>query len=109
MSKRASVKDKGSPLDDILGTSQETDVNKATSTQDDKTTSLQDDSEEALERTTYYLYPEQKIQIDELVLNLKKQKVKTNKSELVRVAIDELLAKEAKRVVNILTKHQRRK
>lgn len=60
----------------------------------DTSTRQQDDEEPELKRSTFYLRPEQNIDIEELKLQLKKAGVKTNKSELVREALD-LLTEQA--------------
>jgi hypothetical protein len=47
-------------------------------------------SEEELERVTLYLRPDQDSFLTELLSKLKRKRVKTNRSELVRAAIDAL-------------------
>ena len=41
-----------------------------------------------LERATFYIRPSQHITLEELKIKLRQQKIKTNKSELLREAID---------------------
>jgi hypothetical protein len=52
----------------------------------------QDDDD--FERATFYIRPEQQTTLEQVRIGLRKHKVKTNKSELVRMAID-LLAEQS--------------
>jgi hypothetical protein len=56
--------------------------------------SVKDQDDEDFERATFYIRPEQQTKLEELRIGLRKHKVKTNKSELVRTAID-LLAEQS--------------
>ena len=96
MSKRASVKNTGSPIDDIIGYQVEgnpKNVNKTTKRQNDKITEAEDD----LQRVTYYFYPSQIDNIDQMVVDLNRKfnreggrRLKVKKSEVVRLAVDML-------------------
>lgn len=66
---------------------------KQESTSDNEHMETQEQSSPDLKRATFYIRPEQNIRIEEIKLQLTKRKVNTNKSELVREAID-LLAEQ---------------
>lgn len=65
---------------------------KAVSKHNDLQVKQQDDSD--FERATFYIRPEQHTQLEEVRIRLRQHKVKTNKSELIRMAID-LLAEQS--------------
>lgn len=96
MSKRASLKSR-SPLDDFL--SDERQAAKETRQQVNQSTSQQDD----IERTGFYVRADQNKAIDELRIKLKDHKIKTNRSEILRVALDQFLKKDIEEVVDLLT------
>ena len=56
-----------------------------------------------LERATFYIWPNHHTTLEELKINLRKQKIKTNKSELLRMAIDLLAEQELETVAERLT------
>ena len=60
--------------------------------------------DEELERGTFYVRPEHQYDLDELRLKLMRNNVRTNKSELVRVAIDNLVNQNIKDVKKLLSK-----
>jgi hypothetical protein len=64
---------------------------KAVQQHSDLPAKQQDDD---FERATFYIRPEQQTNLEELRIGLRKHKVKTNKSELIRTAID-LLAEQS--------------
>ena len=59
--------------------------------------------EEALERATFYIRPNQHEILEDLRRELRRKKVKTNKSELVRKAIDLLAEQDPTRLAELLT------
>ncbi|MDQ5850687.1 MAG: hypothetical protein M3380_01190 [Chloroflexota bacterium] len=59
--------------------------------------------EEALERATFYIRPNQHEILEDLRKELRRKKVKTNKSELVRKAIDLLAEQDPTRLAELLT------
>jgi hypothetical protein len=56
-----------------------------------------------LKRATFYIRPNQDIVLDELKIRLRKQKVNTNKSELIREAIDLLAEQDIQALADRLT------
>jgi hypothetical protein len=84
----------------------------ATSIQDDKAVSkhtskdVEQQSDIDLQRATFYIAPEQHTQLEELRIKLRKHKIKTNKSELVRIAIDLLAEQDVDLLVKLLTGKQ---
>ncbi len=58
-----------------------------------KFTSKQKPENEEFEKASFYLRPEQRADLDEIKYRLKRERVKTNNSELVRFAIDLLKKK----------------
>jgi hypothetical protein len=63
--------------------------------------------EEELERVTLYIRPDQDSLLTELQSKLKRRRVKTNRSELVRLAIDVLSDHDLERIERILYETQR--
>lgn len=72
-------------VDEAVQTSQHTDIQAITGGGLD---------EDALERATFYIRPGQQSLLEELKLRLRRRNVKTNKSELIREAIDLLSEQE---------------
>ena len=102
--KRATLRDR-SPLSAFIGDSQpaqETTEEISTNQQVDISTSQQPD----LERTGFYIRPDQNSAIELLRGELRKKKVKANRSEIIRAAIDLLLTQDHQIVVNLLTNQQ---
>jgi hypothetical protein len=58
---------------------------------------------EELARATFYIRPDQHDVLEELRIRLRKHHVKTNKSELVRVAIDFLVEQDISVVIDKLS------
>ena len=106
MTKRKSISDK-SPLDRMFSRDeqdgkQQPEGNKQTG----QHVNIQTSAEQELKRATFYIRPEQNFTIEELRLKLRKSGVNTNKSELVRVAIDFLAdqdEEEVKTLINTYT------
>lgn len=65
-------------------------------------------SEEELERVTLYIRPDQDSLLTELQSKLKRRRVKTNRSELVRAAIDILSERELDTIEQLLQEDQKR-
>lgn len=103
MNKRASIKD-NSPLDDFLGPPPQT-VSAQEGRNVTKTSSAPKHQND-LERTTVYLRPDQHATIESLKAELRKRRIKTDKSLLYRVAIDYLAEQDIEEIVTIVTKHQ---
>ena len=61
------------------------------------------EQEEELERATFYIRPNQHDILDDLRRELRRKKVKTNKSELVRKAIDLLAEQDPTKLAELLT------
>ena len=59
-------------------------------------------AEPALERATFYIWSDQHPALDELKLKLRKRGLKTDKSELIRVAIELLISQELGQVETLL-------
>ncbi len=55
-----------------------------------------------LERATFYIRPSQHSALEELKIRLREQRVKTNKSELLREAIDLLAEQDVETLANRL-------
>lgn len=55
-----------------------------------------------LERATFYIRSDQHPELDELKLKLRKRGIKTDKSELIRVAIDFLISQDLDEVAKLL-------
>lgn len=96
MSKRKSMSGVGKGIGAFFDESEEAEEPKQ---QDDTSTSQHTDTQAAgqeapdLKRATFYIRPDQNITIEEIKLQLTKRRINTNKSELVREAID-LLAEQ---------------
>ncbi len=60
--------------------------------------------DEDLERATFYIRPEQHSILEELRIQLRKHHLKTNKSELVRAAIDYLSEQDIDVVIDKLSR-----
>jgi hypothetical protein len=59
--------------------------------------------EAALERATFYIRVDQPTNLEELKLKLRKKGIKTDKSELVRIALDMLTSQDIDAIVNLLS------
>ncbi len=55
------------------------------------------------EKATFYLQPDHQVALDELKLKLKKRGIKTDKSQLVKQAIDLLVEQEIATIISRLT------
>lgn len=60
--------------------------------------------DEEFEKATFYLRPEQRADLDEIKYRLKRERIRTNNSELVRFAIDLLKEKSLHDVKQLLKK-----
>ncbi len=60
-------------------------------------------AKEGLEKSTIYIHSDQNLALDELIYKLRKRKVKTNRSELVRIAIDLLLKQDLDTLIAKIT------
>lgn len=90
--KRKSMSGIGKGVDALLHQDDKTEKQheaKTVNQQDDTQSNQQDD----LERATFYIRPDQNITLEELRIKLRKLNIKSNKSEIVRKAID-LLAEQ---------------
>ena len=76
-------------------------VDKAVSQHTDIQTKRQ--ASPVLERATFYIRPAQHTTLEKLKIKLRKHKVKTNKSELLRTAIDLLAERDLQLLANRLT------
>ncbi|NWJ98826.1 MAG: hypothetical protein HXX20_24045 [Chloroflexi bacterium] len=60
-------------------------------------------TEAALERATFYIRVDQPTNLEELKLKLRRKGIKTDKSELVRMALDMLTSQDIDAIVNLLS------
>ncbi len=61
-------------------------------------------TKEGLEKSTIYIHSDQNLALDELIFRLRKRKVMTNRSELVRTAIDLLIKQDLDPLIAKITK-----
>ena len=101
--KRASISDR-SPLNDFLSEPVAAPEKRPEAPQAAQATGPQQETENELERTTLYLRPDQTGELDRLKIELRKHKVRTNRSEIVRVAIDLLTQQGLDKIVTLLPK-----
>ncbi len=101
--KRASVAGRGlSAYFDDTSTAEQQHTDIQTYKHTDLQTKQQED--EDLERATFYIRPEQHSMLEELRIQLRKHHLKTNKSELVRAAIDYLSEQDIDVVIDKLSR-----
>ena len=86
MTKRRSMSGAGRGVDAFFGDDQKRHTNIATDGQTD--------TESELRRATFYIQPEQNLELEELKLRLARQGVRTNKSALVRLGLRILIEQE---------------
>jgi len=101
--KRATLNQSNSPVAALVGGTQQVDSQKnikATKPQSVKTPNQQED----LERLTFYIKPKQDEVLNSIRTKLRRNKVKTNRSLLVRLALDLLSEKTIEEIADILSK-----
>ena len=101
--RRRSMAGVGKGVDAFFPTEQTPEQHQHTDIQTYKQDDDSVEQEEELERATFYIRPNQHDILDDLRRELRRKKVKTNKSELVRKAIDLLAEQGPTRLAELLT------